>query len=350
MRAHSLVLVGGLVAATALGGCATMSSVKGPPMGGTVHMYKQGSGGDHANCYWIETPQGAVVVDVPLSITETKRMKGLMDRPYRIYITAAHPERFGGLDVMRQPGDVPAFTTPAVATEIQNHGDTRLAPLHREFGQDVPRHVNAPTPAVEERTQDMIGDDLEIDTLPLGPAESDASLALYLPKTGERIAGDVVAGGDHVDLTWGRSVVWQDRINELKALNPKLVYPGHGTPGGPELLDQTLAYLKYFHDAVAEKVKPGAPARISKADLAAIRQKMLLQYPKLGRPELLDKSIPAEYAVQLAALPPAPATPAAPGAPGQAPPAGAPAASPSAATAPPASSNSVDDLLNAGKK
>jgi glyoxylase-like metal-dependent hydrolase (beta-lactamase superfamily II) len=236
-----------------------------------------------------------------------------MIRPYRIYITEADPVRFGGLAVMKNP-DVPAYTTPAIATEIQTHGDNRLAVYRKRVGDDVPAHVDAPTPAVEERTHDMVGE-VEIALLPLGPAAADASMAVFLPKTGELITGDVVAGKDHLDLTWGRSVVWQDRIAELKALEPRLIYPGHGAPGGAELLDETLAYLKTFHDIVASKVKQGAPAKISRADANDIKRQMLAKYPKYGRAELLDRSIPAEYAVQLAALAPSPPAEGTPGAP-----------------------------------
>ncbi len=352
MRNHTLALL----AATLTGGCATTSKST-TPAGGVVHQYQQGGGAGHANCYWFETPAGTVVVDVPMSAPESKKLRNSLVRPYRIYVTAAKPERFGGLDAMRNP-DIPAYTTPAVATEIQNHGNARLAPFHAK-NDDVPSHVNPPVPAVEERTHDMVGE-VELELLPLGPAESEASLALFLPKTGELIAGDVVAGGEHVDLTWGRSVVWQDRIAELKALEPKAVYPGHGTPGGPELLDQTLEYLKFFHDTVAEHVKSGAPAKIAPADLADIRKKMLAHYQKLGRAELLEKSIPAEYTVQLSALPPAPAEPAATT--GGAPAAGTPATagSPPAAASPAPSqaapetvhstpsSGGADDLLNSG--
>jgi Metallo-beta-lactamase superfamily len=366
MRAQAIALV---VGAAALTGCATTSTKADPPVGGIVHLFQQGSAGGHANCYWFETRNGPVVIDVPLTTTETKRLAGAMAHPYRIYITAAKPERFGGLATLRVP-DVPVYTTPAIATEIKNHGDARLARLRATVGDDLASHVEPPSPAIEERTHDML-DEIEVELIPLGPAESEASLAVFLPKTGELIAGDVVAGGEHVDLTWGRSVVWQDRIAELKALEPKLIYPGHGTPGGPELLDQTLAYLKAFHDVVASKVKPGAPARISATDAAGIKQQMVARFPLLGRPELLDKSIPAEYAVQLAAAPAAPV--AEPGT-GTTPPSGAaPVAGPATPAAAPApvenskttaaspavdskpatvktsssSSSSVDDLLGA---
>jgi glyoxylase-like metal-dependent hydrolase (beta-lactamase superfamily II) len=345
-----LIAVVGLLVA----GCGPMAElglVKTKSSGGIVKTFTQGGDGDHVNVYWFDTQTGPIVVDVPATTSDAKKMRGKMIRPYRIYITEATPTRFGGLAAMRLP-DVPAYTTPAIATEIQNHGDQRLSSLRKRVGgDDVPRHVDAPTPAVEERVHDIVGE-VEVEIIPLGPAAAEASLAIYLPKTGELIAGDVVSGKQHLDLTWGRSKVWQDRIAELKALEPKLVYPGHGTAGGAELLDETLAYLKFFHDTVAEHVKQGAPARIAGGAAGDIKRRMLAKYPKLGRAELLDKSIPAEYAVQLAEL--------APGAPGgdqQAaagspppsvtPASSTPAATPSAAPSSTSSSSSggVDDLL-----
>ena len=345
MRTKMMVAVVVLVA-----GCGPMAElgiVHPKSSGGIVHTFSQGGDGDHVNVYWFDTQTGPIVVDVPATTSEAKKMRGKMIRPYRIYITEATPTHFGGLAAMRQP-DVAAWTTPAIATEIQNHGDQRLGALRRRVGDDVPGHGDAPTPAVEERMHDIVGE-VEVEVIPLGPAAAEASLAVYLPKTGELIAGDVVAGKQHLDLTWGRSKVWQDRIAELKALEPKLIYPSHGASGGPELLDDTLAYLKFFHDAVAEHVKQGAPARIAGGAAADVKRRMLARYPKLGRAELLDKSIPAEYAVQLAEL--------APGAPGSdqqaaagaTPPTATPASSTPAAT-PAATSKSssgsaMDDLL-----
>jgi glyoxylase-like metal-dependent hydrolase (beta-lactamase superfamily II) len=295
-----------------------------PSKGGIVHAYTQGASGGHANVYWFDTQAGPLVIDVPLTESEAKKMRKEMIRPYRIYITEADPVRFGGLATMKIP-DVPVYSTPAIATDIATHGEQRLRPYHNKYGDDVPTHVDAPTPAVEERAHDLIGE-VEVEFIPLGPAAAEASMAVFLPKSGELIAGDVVAGREHVDLTWGRSKVWQDRIAELKALEPRLVYPGHGTNGGPELLDDTLAYIKFFHDTVASKVKQGAPAKIARGDAADIKRQLVAKYPKLGRAELLDRSIPAEYAVQLAELAPAPVTE-----PGAAVAGGAPAATPGSA-------------------
>jgi len=337
-------------------GCGPMTElgiVKAKPSTGIVHEYAEDSDGGHTKVYWFDTQAGPIVVDVPLTTSETKKMRKGMIRPYRIYITEATPTRYGGLEVMRQP-DVPAYTTPAIATEIQNHGDQRLGVYRRRVGDDVPTHVNPPTPAVEERTHDVVGE-VEMELLPLGPASAEASLAIFLPKTGELIAGDVVGGNTHLDLTWGRSKVWQDRIAELKALEPRYIYPGHGNAGGPELLDQTLAYLKFFHDTVASRVKQGKPARISPGDAAAIKRQMLAQYPKLGRAELLDRSIPAEYAVQLAELaptgPPADQQAAAgtPGASATTPATTAPASdNPQPAATSSTSAAAVDDMLGTG--
>jgi glyoxylase-like metal-dependent hydrolase (beta-lactamase superfamily II) len=326
-----------------------------PSNGGIVHQFTEGGDAGHANVYWFPTEAGPIVVDVPLTNGEAKKMRKQMIRPYRIYITEADPVRFGGLAVMKNP-DVPAYTTPAIATEIQTHGDQRLAAYRKRVGDDVPSHVDAPAPAIEERTHDMVGE-VEVELLPLGPAAADASMAVFLPKTGELITGDVVAGKEHLDLTWGRSVVWQDRIAELKALEPRLIYPGHGTSGGAELLDDTLAYLKTFHDIVASKVKQGAPAKISRNDANDIKRQMLAKYPKLGRADLLDRSIPAEYAVQLAALAPAPPAEGTPGAPASGtaatpsagaattPGAAAPSTTTSSTTSSSSSAGAMDDLL-----
>jgi glyoxylase-like metal-dependent hydrolase (beta-lactamase superfamily II) len=342
-----------LIVAALAAGCGPMTELgiikPKKDSGGIVRVFTQGAAGGHANIFWIPTEVGPIVIDSPLDPAEAKKLRKDMVRPYRIYVTEARPERFASLATMRAP-DIAAYTTPAIATEIQSHGDQRLSNERKKHGDDIPSHVEPPTPAVEERTHDVVGE-VEVELIPLGAAEAENSLAVFLPKTGELIAGDVVGNKQHLDLTWGRAKVWQDRINELKALEPKFVYAGHGPAGGPEVLEETAAYLKYFYDTVGEKVKQGAPAHITAADARYIRAKMLLKFPKYGREELLDRSISAEYAVQLAELPPAAAPePSTATASGGAPSSSAPGATASsttpAATADNKANAAVDDLID----
>lgn len=265
-----------------------------------VHTYRQGSVAGQANIHWFQTQAGPLVVDAPLTLADAQKLRKQLVRPYRIYITAADPSRFGALATLRQP-DIPAFTTPTIASAIQAEGDQRLAALHARYGAEIPAHVEAPAGVIEDRTDDMIGG-VEVIAIPLGGAKSGSALAIYLPKSGELIAGEFLANKEHLDLSGGHSQDWQQQIAVLKALSPRLVYPGRGGVGGPELLDETAAYLKFFHDAVARKVKSGGPARLGANDVAAVKRRIETQFPKLGHQERLDGSIAAEYAVQLADL------------------------------------------------
>src|SRR5438105_12030786 len=110
--------------------------------GGIVHVYAQGSAGGHANIFWIPTEVGPIVIDAPLDPSEAKKLRKDMVRPYRIYVTEARPELFASLATMRAP-DIAAYTTPAVATEIQSHGDQRLANERKKTGENsIPSHVD----------------------------------------------------------------------------------------------------------------------------------------------------------------------------------------------------------------
>lgn len=303
-------------------GCATVAKIP-PPAGGRVTTYVQSSKGDAANLYWFETPSGPVLIDAPLLTSEAKKLRGSLVKPYRIYITAPRPERFGGLAALRD-GDIPVYSTPAIASEIKDKGDEKLAAAQKRFGNDVPSHVDAPTPAVEERTSDMVGE-VELEFLPVGPARSEASMALYLIKSRDMILGELVNADEHLDISGGRAVQWQQKLMDLRAIEAQHVYPGHGRPGGPELINQTLEYLSFFIEAIKEKAKPGQPAQIAAADAADVKRKLIARFPKHGAQSRIDASIAAEYATQIAALPPAPAaTPTEPG------PAQAPAAPPAA--------------------
>jgi len=89
----------------------------------------------------------------------------------------------------------------------------------------------------------------------LGPGESHAD-AYWIMETGNRAAfvGDVVFNGVHSYLSDGHSAEW---LANLDALGPEIadvetVYPGHGDPGGPDMLEAQRRYLELYRDTVAD--------------------------------------------------------------------------------------------------
>jgi len=89
----------------------------------------------------------------------------------------------------------------------------------------------------------------------LGPGESHADS--YWVLEGSRRAafiGDEVLNGVHAYTADGHTTAWLanlDRLQRALAAIP-VIYPGHGDPGGPELLDWQQRYLTAYRRAVAE--------------------------------------------------------------------------------------------------
>ena len=308
-------------------------------------MFRQSGAGKQANVFWFDTQSGPVVIDLPASTSDTKKLRSATIRPYRVYISAAEPERFGGIGLLRAD-EVPVLSTPAISAEIAAHGDEKLRAIAKGSNK-IPTHVEAPSPVVDERTHDLIGE-VEVELLPIGAAANASALAFYLPKTEELIASDLVMNQTHAELGSAHLDEWLARLAEFKEMHPKYVYPGHGEAGGPALIDATIAYLKYMHDLVAPRATKGAPPQLPAAVVKQLVKTVKKRYANFDHAEYIAPSLQAVYAGVLAenaaaaaaaATPPAttaPATGATPAAATSAKPATAatPAATPAAATTP----------------
>jgi hypothetical protein len=291
-----------------------MATVLKTPKGGTVTVFRQSGAGKQANVFWFDTQSGPVVIDLPAATNDAKKLRTMTIRPYRVYISAAAPERFGGIGVMRAD-EVPVISTPAISADIAANGDAKLRALAAGSNK-IPTHVDSPSPTIDERTHDLVGD-VEVELLPIGAAASASALAIYLPKTQELIASDLIMNQTHAELSAGAHLdEWLARLSEFQEMHPKYVYPGHGEAGGPQLIDATIAYLKYMRDLVGSRAKPGAPAVLPAALIKQLTKTVKLRYQKYDHPEYIGPSLQAVYASVLAAnnaaadaKPPAPVTP-----------------------------------------
>ncbi|AEX86294.1 hypothetical protein XO10_09455 [Marinitoga sp. 1135] len=83
------------------------------------------------------------------------------------------------------------------------------------------------------------------------------------------IAGDLIVSGTHSELDDGNIDNWIKILNEFKSQDINKIIPGHGKPGGKELIDFQLDYLNTFKSGNVEE--------------------LLKKFKKLKYPELLNR-------------------------------------------------------------
>jgi cyclase len=80
---------------------------------------------------------------------------------------------------------------------------------------------------------------------------------VYLPKEKILCTGDAVVNGPFNYLGDGNSANWPNVIDRAGKLNIATVLPGHGVPGGPELLTGQKHFFVELRKAVSAAVKSG---------------------------------------------------------------------------------------------
>src|SRR5215472_10266602 len=73
---------------------------------------------------------------------------------------------------------------------------------------------------------------------------------VYLPKEQILCTGDAVANGPYNYTGDGNIANWPAVIRKAQKLKVKQVLPGHGEPGGPEVLEGQAQYMVELHKAV----------------------------------------------------------------------------------------------------
>ena len=116
-------------------------------------------------------------------------------------------------------------------------------------------------------------------------SESVAPLILYLPEKKLLIAGDHALQDQHLWLAEGRSNAWLNNIRTiLGRWSIDQVLPGHGTPGGSEILEDTFKYIENFHDAIKLSINP-----------IVAKRRILDIYPNHRFTAALDVSLPVYF-------------------------------------------------------
>ena len=144
--------------------------------------------------------------------------------------------------------------------------------------------------------KDLILDDgtTRVELLHFGVAHTHGDGFAWLPKERILFTGDACVNGPFNYVGDGSITEWIDTLERAKQLNPKIVCPGHGPAGGPEMLEQQQAYFKALHGAVKKLVDAKKTPGEVKAEVERIKKELDAQEPirkyiGMGFPQHVEK-------------------------------------------------------------
>jgi glyoxylase-like metal-dependent hydrolase (beta-lactamase superfamily II) len=176
-----------------------------------------------------------------------------------IYITHGHGDHFFGLNTILDAfPKAKAVTTAAVIPDAQ----TQLSPDLMGFwnailpGQ-IPEHPIVPE-ALDGDTIDLDGQELRVITV--GQSDTYPTTIVYIPSLDAVVAGDVAYNGIHqwlADTDHEKRMQWIASVEQIEALEPKIVVAGHKDPDAHDddpatILSDTKTYIRDFDDALSE--------------------------------------------------------------------------------------------------
>lgn len=270
-------------AALALGVVAAAAQTAAAPL--ALKVYNAEAGSFHVNAVVVSGRSEAVVIDTGFTRADALRVAAnVLDSGKSlkaIFVSNADPDFYFGAEVLK--GLFPqarVLTTPAVREKIQAKMAAKVAFWGPKMGANAPRQPVLPD-AIDGTTLTVDGEAIELrgTTGPLAHRPY-----VWIPSI-KAVAGALgVFGNLHVWTADTQSPAerraWLAQLDELQALQPATVVPGHmaaGTPLDAGAIRHTREYLQRFEAEL--------PKARNAAELIATMQQA---YPKAGLGIALD--------------------------------------------------------------
>src|SRR5262249_49195911 len=147
------------------------------------------------------------------------------------------------------------------------------------FGDEWPARRTFPSEiAADGESRTFDGVTFTVHDLGPGESHSDSIWVMTGGRSGAFI-GDVVMHGVHAYVADGHTGAWLDSIERARGLVASAgpLYPGHGDPGGAELLDWENRYLSRYRREVA--LLAGGRTSLTDEEKAALTARMKEELP-----------------------------------------------------------------------
>ena len=235
--------------------------------------------GYDVNSTMISGEKDMLVIDPQFSLSEAHRLAAEILESKKnlvtIYVTHPHPDHLFGLAVLHQAfPSARIVALPATVNAAKTGWPARQKFWFPTYGNNIP----GPEPVLPEELATPVltleGENFPI-TGGVQGADGPGNSFVYIPSLKAVVTGDIMF--DHVYFGVPRDQArenWLKTTEEIVALNPAIIVPGHEGPGATRDL-ATLAYMKKY---IADWDANVAASR----DAAEMRTKVLKQYPGLG--------------------------------------------------------------------
>ena len=248
----------------------------------------RGQVGYDVNSTMIIGERDMLVIDPQFSLSEAHKLAAEIleskKRLVTIYSTHAHPDHLFGLAVLKQAfPDAKIVALPATVNAAKTGWPARQRFWVATYGTNIP----GPEPVLPEELATPVltleGEEFPI-TGGVQGADGPGNSFVWVPSLKAVITGDIVF--DHVYFGVPRDQArqnWQTTIDQIAALKPAIVIPGHEGPGATRDMRSIDWMKKYMADW---------DANVSRSkDAAEMRANVLKQYPGLGMEFTLNDRI-----------------------------------------------------------
>jgi cyclase len=217
----------------------------------------------HCNNIIIEMKDYLIVVDANFPSGARLAMeaaKKVSNKPVKyVFDTHHHGDHAYGNPVWTQAGAT-TLAYKGVTEEMKRYEPKRWLATAKQR-KDV-AELNLPTAEPPKQTFDKSPFILKDDTREVrfyffGWAHTRGDGFVYLPKEKVLCTGDAVANGPHNYTADAYVGNWPKVVRSAAKLDIQHVLPGHGAPGGTEVLNGQAQFMTELHNAVQAAIKSG---------------------------------------------------------------------------------------------
>jgi len=250
-----------------------------------------GVNGYDVNSTMISGEKDMLVIDPQFSLSEAHKLAAEILESKKnlttIYVTHPHPDHLFGLAVLHQAfPSAKIVALPATVNGAKTGWPARQKFWFPTYGNNIP----GPDPVLPEELASPVltldGEQFQI----TGGVQGDGpgNSFVYIPSLKAVVAGDTVFDRVYFGVPKDKAREdWMKTLDQITALKPVIVIPGHQGAGAKNDLSAVAFMKKYIADWDANVAKSKTPAEM--------RANVVKQYPGLGMEFTLNDRVAAFF-------------------------------------------------------